>query len=134
MRRFFIYGLTGIVMELLWTAFTALMNNDYSLQCHTSLLMFPIYGMAVLLEPLFLILKEHKVNIFLRSVLYAVLIFFVEYGTGGIYTLLGICPWNYLGAKFSINGLIRLDYAPLWAIAGIFFEYLSAKLNFTKIQ
>jgi hypothetical protein len=60
----------------------------------------------------------------------------VEYSTGGIYSLLGICPWNYTGALYSINGLIRLDYAPLWAVAGVMFErlYFVLKKGGIKIQ
>ena len=33
-----------------------------------------------------------------------------------------ICPWDYSRAKFNIKGVIRLDYAPLWFTAGLFFE------------
>ena len=30
--------------------------------------------------------------------------------------------WDYSRAKFNIKGVIRLDYAPLWFTAGLFFE------------
>jgi uncharacterized membrane protein len=136
MRRFFIYGFTGLMMEVIWTGILSFLRFDYSLECRTSLLMLPIYGLAVMLEPFFEYLVKEGVSVFVRGAVYAMLIFFVEYSTGGIYTLLGICPWNYMGALFSINGLIRLDYAPLWAVAGVTFErlYFVLKKGGIKIQ
>lgn len=129
MRRFLIYGFTGLGLELLWTALLSFVNKDFSLECHTSLLMLPVYGMAVMLEPVSRTLRAYGAGILTRGFIYAGLIFFVEYATGGIYTLLGICPWNYSGASMSVNGLIRWDYAPLWAGAGLFFEQLSIKMD-----
>jgi uncharacterized membrane protein len=123
-RRFFVYGFVGLIMEVLWTGFLSFLRGDYALECRTSLLMFPVYAMAVMLEPLFVHLLKSGIHIIARGCIYAMLIFFAEYTTGGIYTLLGICPWNYTGARFGINGLIRLDYAFLWVFAGLFFERL----------
>ena len=30
--------------------------------------------------------------------------------------------WDYGSGALSVMGLIRLDYAPLWAVLGLFFE------------
>jgi uncharacterized membrane protein len=124
MRRFFIYGFTGLMMEVIWTGILSFLRFDFTLECQTSLLMLPVYGLAVMLEPFFEYFTKTGVSAVVRGAAYAVLIFFAEYSTGGIYTLLGICPWNYVGANFNVNGLIRLDYAPLWAMAGLMFEKL----------
>jgi uncharacterized membrane protein len=129
MRRFFIYGFTGLLMEVIWTGILSFLRFDFTLECQTSLLMLPVYGLAVMLEPFFEYFTKMGLPFAVRGAAYAVLIFFVEYSTGGIYTLLGICPWNYVGANFNVNGLIRLDYAPLWAIAGLMFENLYFLLN-----
>lgn len=54
-----------------------------------------------------------------------ILIFTVEYLSGLVLRmLLGVCPWDYSGNTFSVNGLIRLDYAPAWFTAGLLFEKL----------
>lgn len=134
MKRFFIYGFTGLMMEVIWTGILSFFRLDYSLECRTSLLMLPIYGLAVMLEPFFEYFVKEGVSVAVRGAVYAGLIFFVEYSTGGIYTLLGICPWNYTGAGLSVNGLIRLDYAPLWAIAGLMFERLYFVLKKSDIK
>jgi uncharacterized membrane protein len=50
-------------------------------------------------------------------------IFTIEFLTGGLLRLItGACPWDYGSGALSVMGLIRLDYAPLWAVLGLFFE------------
>lgn len=51
-------------------------------------------------------------------------IFFAEFISGSILKKLGICPWDYSGTPFNIEGVIRLDYAPLWFGLGLFYEKL----------
>lgn len=78
--------------------------------------------MAVLLKPLYDVMID--MPIFLRGGIYVIFIFTAEYFFGVILTKMGVCPWNYSGAKFNVNGLIRLDYAPAWFAAGLIFETL----------
>ena len=119
-KRFLLYGLIGLGLELIWTGLGSFVEMDYRLICQTSVWMLPIYGLVVFLEPLFEYIED--VPIILRGGIYALAIFGAEYLTGWVLTRLGICPWDYSGERFSINGLIRLDYAPVWAIAGLIFE------------
>lgn len=87
---------------------------------HTSLWMFPIYGLAACIYPLNRVLKHFPV--WLRGALYSGGILSVEYASGMILKHFSCCPWNYEGTKYNINGVIRLDYAPFWAAAGLIFE------------
>lgn len=127
LKRGFIYGLIGLIMEVMWTGFCSLVEGDLSLRAHTSLLMLPIYGLAVFLEPMFYALQSLKLSVPIRGLCYAVMIFACEYISGKILTAAGICPWQYSG-PFSVEGLIRLDYLPLWAGAGLFFEQIHLRL------
>jgi uncharacterized membrane protein len=53
----------------------------------------------------------------------------VEFAAGGLIRLAtGVCPWDYGNNPLSVLGLIRLDYAPLWAALGCFFEEVSLLL------
>ena len=45
-RNFFICGLAGWCMEIVFTSFGTFLHGDPRLLGHTSLWMFPIYGMA----------------------------------------------------------------------------------------
>lgn len=66
-----------------------------------------------------------KDRIFRHGILDMVLIFFAEYLMGTFLKSLGICPWDYTGRMLSIDGVIRLDFAPFWFMTGLLFEYLT---------
>lgn len=119
--RFIIYGLLGWCMEVFWTGLGSLMKGDVTLTAWTSIWMFPIYGMAIILEPIHDRLRN--MNILLRGCAYTLIIFSIEYTTGSLLRIiLGVCPWDYNPNRFSVQGIIRLDYAPVWFTAGLLFE------------
>jgi uncharacterized membrane protein len=82
--------------------------------------MFPIYGMAACLSPICNKLKNR--NALLRGGVYTIIIYAAEYTSGVLLKKHGACPWDYSKAKLNYKGVIRLDYAPVWCIAGFFFE------------
>ena len=121
-KNFGICGLTGWCMEIVFTSFGALLHGDIRLMGNTSIWMFPIYGLAASIEPMY-----HKIKhlpFLLRGCIYATAILAVEFVSGSILRLFSICPWDYSGTPTNINGLIRLDYFPVWMAAGLVFEYL----------
>jgi len=121
LKRFLIYGLLGWNMEVIWTGLYSLSTGDVNMQGSTSLWMFIIYGSSVfILEPVHHHIRDWRWPI--RGMIWVILIWFIEYTTGFMLReFLGIKPWNYEG-KFAIDGLVRLDYAPAWFIAGLLFE------------
>ena len=58
---------------------------------------------------------------------YMVLIFVAEYLSGTWLRTMGVCPWDYTGRHSNIDGLIRLDFAPLWFMTGLLFEQITKK-------
>ncbi len=84
--------------------------------------MFPIYGMAVLLQPLSRLLKGKP--FLLRGSVYTVCIFVTEFITGRLLQKKHACPWDYSEAPLNIDGVIRLDYAPCWFGTGLLYEYI----------
>ncbi|MDO4278174.1 putative ABC transporter permease [Lachnoclostridium edouardi] len=139
-QNFLKCGVTGWCLEVMFTSVESIMAGDWRLMGKTSLLMFPIYGMGALLEPIgkgvdkwigdpqtgVAVLQE-KDKIVRHGMLYMVLIFVVEYGSGLLLRNHGICPWDYTGRHTNINGLIRLDFAPLWFGTGLLFEQITKK-------
>ena len=81
----------------------------------SSMWMFPIYGMAALIHPLSLIT---------RGLIYMSGIFGTEYLTGIFLKRRGMCPWDYSDAKLNYQGVIRLDFAPVWFLTGLLYERL----------
>jgi len=115
-----VYGILGLIAEILWTGLGSLLAGDPSLRSHTYLWMFPIYSLAVFLEPIHDRMRNHFW--FFRGLIYMCLFFAGEYITGLLLKLLiGLCPWHY-SSPLAVKGLIRLDYGPAWFAAGLIFE------------
>ncbi len=113
-------------MEIVWTGLTQFNAKSKNLMGHTSLWMFFIYGLAVLImEPLHNLIADQ--NWFLRGCVWTSVIFAIEFLTGSILRFFGIEAWYYTG-EFSIMGLIRIDYAPVWFAVGLIFERLHSLL------
>lgn len=142
-------GVTGWCLEVMFTSVESMMLHDWRLMGKTSLLMFPIYGLGALLAPIGRgidrwldvtgavgLQKKRKAEtaplslwdrILRHGMLYMVLIFVAEYISGTWLRAKGICPWDYTGRHSNINGVIRLDFAPLWFMTGLLFEKVTKK-------
>lgn len=123
-KNFLKCGLAGWCMEILFTALGSLQKREFRLVGQTSLWMFPIYGSACLLTPLFSFLKRFPV--LARGTIYAVCIFFGEFLSGNFLMGKKVCPWNYERSRWNIKKVIRLDYFFNWLLAGLLFEKLLA--------
>jgi len=120
-KRFVIYGLLGLCAEVIWTGLGSMINGDMRLTSSTCIWMFPIYGLAVFLEPLHNRIRH--LSFLTRGGVYMVLIFATEFTTGLLLkVLLGVCPWNYKNYPLSIYGIITLSYIPVWFATGLIFE------------
>ena len=127
-------GIAGWCLEIVFTSVDSIMAKDMRLMGRTSLWMFPIYGMGALLGPIsrgmdawigdagHLSLKDKFWRHGLNDM---VLIFVAEYETGAMLKAKNMCPWDYTGRIFNIDGLIRLDFAPFWFGTGLLFERLT---------
>lgn len=122
--RFVIYGLLGWITEIIFTGTGSLLANSLHLTGHTYLWMFPIYGMAVFLEPIHDRIRTAPWVI--RGIIWAAVIIMIEYVSGWLLAaLIGFCPWDYTGeSPFSVDGYIRLDFFPFWFAAGLIFEQI----------
>ena len=126
-RRFLAYGLTGWCTEVLFTGIhDYLRHRDNRLPARTSLWMFPVYGLAQpLFEPLHRRLTRQGTALPVRALAYGAGFLSVEYLTGRMLrAALGEAPWDYSEASANVHGLIRLDYFPYWAAAGVALEFL----------
>ena len=125
-------GLVGWCIECFWTGLGALCHHkkDKRLLCRTSVWMFPIYGLAAFLPLLYRVVK--KCSVCVRGIVYAISILFCEFLTGSFLKKMKACPWDYSGAKLNYKGVIRFDYVPCWALAGLLFERLLCKRSGSK--
>ena len=114
--RFLAYGLAG------WAIDSLVVCIHTGRRRPSSLLNVPVYGLAELLfEPVHNRLRQRPLA--LRGALYGAGILAVEYTSGRLLRrLVGYVPWNHDRARFSIDGLVRIDYLPLWAAYGLGLE------------
>ncbi|MBQ2400565.1 MAG: hypothetical protein II311_00965 [Lachnospiraceae bacterium] len=131
-------GVAGWCMEIIFTSMESIAAKDMRLMGRISLLMFPIYGMGAMLRPISgwmdrWIGEPHALtpkDIFWRHGFSdMVLIFCAEYVTGAFLKARNMCPWDYSGRIWNVDGLIRLDFAPFWFAAGLIFERLTRTKN-----
>ena len=123
--NFFKCGVAGWCFEIFWTGLGSMLSLDRTLTGTTSLLMFPIYGLAACFKPIYNFLKNRSA--IFRGGVYTILIFTAEYCFGSLLRVFGMCPWDYTGTKYNVHGLIRLDYAPAWFFAGLIMERIVRK-------
>jgi uncharacterized membrane protein len=116
--RAVVYGLTG------WAVDSAYVAVHTRRRWPSSLLNVPVYGLAQpLFEPLHDAVRSRPSVV--RAAVYGAGILGVEYVTGrALRGLLGKAPWDYSSARTVVDGLVRLDYLPLWGAFGLGLERL----------
>lgn len=128
MRKTFIQcGILGWGMEILWTGLDSFRRRDFKLTGSFFPLDVPHLRLRGLHRPRLQTPPEEK-SPFPGKSLYA------RHLPRGIFHRLPLkeeklVPWDYGDAPLNIHGVIRLDYAPLWLLAGLFFEHVQ---NSTK--
>lgn len=124
-RNFLLCGSLGWCLEIFWTGTHALLSGEATMMGESSLLMFPIYGCAAFIKPVYD--KISFLPVFLRGSIYTGGIFLTEYTAGSILKHFHMCPWDYSRTPWQFQGVIRLDYAPVWFFTGLFFEKILTK-------
>jgi uncharacterized membrane protein len=123
-ERFLVYGLTGWAVDSLFVWLHTGRRRP------SSLLNVPVYGLA---QPLFEPAHDRMRHrpLALRAVVYGAGILGVEYASGSLLRRLrGSAPWDYREARLGIgDGLIRLDYLPIWGVFGLGLERLHDSLT-----
>jgi uncharacterized membrane protein len=116
--RFLAYGLAGWAVDSLFVSVHTRRRRP------SSLLNVPVYGLAQpLFEPVHDRVRQRPLAV--RAALYGSGILAVEYACGRVLRrLAGRAPWDYGRARFAVDGLVRLDYLPLWVAFGLGLERL----------
>ncbi len=117
-QRFLAYGLAGWALDSLFVSMHTRRRRP------SSILNVPVYGLAQpLFEPVHDRIRQRPLA--LRAAVYGTGILGVEFACGRLFRrFAGGVPWDYHGARFGIDGLVRLDYLPLWAAYGLGLERL----------
>eukprot|EP00127_Corallochytrium_limacisporum_P004440 Clim_evm2s163 gene=Clim_evmTU2s163 len=109
---------------------------DLRLKGASHLWMIPVWAVGMpLLEDISKTLQKLGVPLLMRLSAYSAGCLFFQYAAGWLIRAVGgICPWDYTGSSpYEINGLIRLDYAPFWALLGLAVEWLELYLASVRV-
>jgi len=87
-----------------------------------SVILIPIYGIIGIIYPLIAV-HLGKNSWYLRGIVYMLTFYVFQFAIGLLLRKIDLCPWKYSGA-LSINGLIRLQDAPLWFFLGLGIEFV----------
>ena len=98
-RNFLLCGSLGWCLEVFWTGLHSLLNGQPTMMGQTSLLMFPIYGCAAVIAPLYRRLSSIPTAV--RGCLYTVGIFITEFFSGSILKALGSVPGTTAALHFT---------------------------------
>lgn len=137
-QRALVYGLLGWATEVGFTGVQAVLRRprDLRLQGHSYLWMLPIYGLvAYLFEPMHDAVRNRP--LWQRAITYAGGFLSVEYASGtALKRGVGLVPWDYTGRSRWVvpGGAMRVDYAPLWGIAGLALEHVDDALRAAPLR
>jgi hypothetical protein len=127
-----LFAILGLGFEIVFTAVLDWKSDKRRfLMGYSSLWYAPLYALA----PLFLHLitaRIFEVPFLMRGIIYALLIFGVEYfGMLALRLLLGASPSqeSYYKSGWNIHGLIRLDYFPAMFLLGLAFELIFRQIH-----
>ena len=123
------YAVVGFAAESAFNGALAPFRGERVLRLRTSLWMLPVYALVQpLFEPAHERLRDRPWPV--RAAAYGAGFIGVEYVSGrALRRLRGSAPWDYSHVRFQVHGLIRSDYFPLWALAGLGLERLHDRLS-----
>jgi uncharacterized membrane protein len=139
LERYFLLGCFGLCVEIV---FTAVMDSlilrrseaAWKLEGNTYLWMHPIYGGGLYFGTMVMPMARYRLPLPLRVLGGVVVCFAIEYISGYILkATTGVCPWDYTQAEWNVDGLIRLDYAPAWAVLSYLVEFLTDALECIRV-
>jgi hypothetical protein len=126
--RLVAYAAAGWGVDACFTALNSLRRTGWPRR--SSLWNAPLYALA---QPLFEPVHDRlrgRASQPARGLIYGAGILGVEYAVGRLFRRArGHAPWDYSYARWNVDGLVRADFLPLWALFGLALERLDDVLG-----
>lgn len=130
--RLYFWGVNGVFAEIVFTsAWSLIADGDVTLSGRSSAWSFVIYGLCLLLvgEPLNRWGRGHRVPLAVRVLTGVPVLYVCEFLCGALLKKFGAASWDYSDFAYNYCGVITLEYAPLWTLSLVMFEYMVSKLE-----
>ena len=124
------WGMFGLCCEIMFTAMVNLFSKKrYNLIGHTSIWMFPIYGIGLTYG--FSLIQYIISNDFIRYLSYPLWIWLVEILIGYPASKAGVRIWDYryLSDDKHWKGIISFVHFPFWIFFGFLVEFVDELLK-----
>ncbi len=132
-QRLYFWGVHGVFSEVMFTAiWEFVVSGNWRLMGVSSIWSFWIYGLGTFLmaETGYNILISYKVSLLYRCFIYVICTYVWEFSCGLILDFIfGTRPWDYSDFDYDIMGLITMEYAPIWFLAGLYFEFIMSVMK-----
>lgn len=125
--RLYFWGVHGVFAEVVFTGiWEFVVTGKWSLMGISSIWSFLIYGFGTFFgaEYLYSYLRLLGVPLLARGVVYVLMTYIWEFNCGLILEYFNARSWDYTPFDYDVMGLITLEYAPLWFLAGMYFEFI----------
>lgn len=119
--RFYLYGMHGLLDEIVFTAVFDLLfepEGNWHLKGYTTLFSFLIYGScSTFAETVYVrVFLKNGIRWHNRMLLYLCFIYTWEFVFGLILRQFDACSWDYSHYPLNLMGLVTLVYAPVWLV------------------
>ena len=125
--RLYFWGVHGVFAEVVFTGiWEFIVSGNWRLMGTSSIWSFFVYGLGTILlaEISHNFLVPYKVHLLLRCLVYVMATYLWEFSWGMFLDLFNARPWDYSNFRYNVKGLITMEYAPLWFLAGLYFEVI----------
>ena len=123
--RLYFWGVHGVFIEIVFTGtWEFVVTGKWQLMGISSIWSFFIYGFGTFFfaEYLYNYLLALKVPLLARGVAYVLMTYTWEFSCGLVLDYFNARSWDYTPFDYDVMGLITLEYAPLWFLAGMYYE------------
>lgn len=132
--RLYFWGVHGVFAEVVFTAlWEFIVTGKLQLVGISSIWSFFVYGIGTIVaEHVYNYFRSIRVPILARCAMYVLVTYAWELSCGLLLDCFGARNWDYTPFDYDFMGLITLEYAPVWFVAGLYFEYIMSVM--TKLE
>ena len=130
--RLYFWGVHGVFAEVVFTAsWEFVVGGSWTLKGDSSIWSFFTYGLGTFIggECCYRYLVSRHVPLLARCVTLVAMAYAWEFATGAVLSYFNACPWDYTPFDYDVMGLITLEYAPVWFLAGLYFECIMSVMT-----
>ena len=130
--RLYFWAVHGVCAEVVFTAiWEFVVGGSWTLKGYSSLWSILTYGLGTFLVAEYLCgyMVSRQIPLMVRCAAYVPMTYACEFTFGAVLSYFDACPWDYTPFDYDFMGLVTLEYAPLWFLAGLYMECIMSVMR-----